>query len=139
MFCISFHTTRINPSLPTLTSQDVIRYCHHQNVTGGAWENQDDRKVIDGRFIMKKFFIEPHGRLQEWVADEKGYFKDEGLDYELLNSYATAASGYALVQYTEKAAQEVKREAFENMERERAAAINYDYYYDVNIACADEV
>jgi hypothetical protein len=30
---------------------------------------------------MPKFIIEPHFRLQEWVAEEKGYFKDEGLDY----------------------------------------------------------
>ncbi len=30
---------------------------------------------------MSKFVIEPHFRLQEWVAEEKGYFKDEGLDY----------------------------------------------------------
>ena len=29
-----------------------------------------------------KFIIEPHFRLHEWVAEEKGYFKDEGLDYE---------------------------------------------------------
>ena len=28
------------------------------------------------------FRIAPHFRLQEWVAEEKGYFKDEGLDYE---------------------------------------------------------
>ncbi len=28
-----------------------------------------------------KFIIEPHFRLQEWVAEEKGYFRDEGLDY----------------------------------------------------------
>ena len=36
-----------------------------------------------------KFVIEPHFRLQEWVAEEKGYFKDEGLDYvfqELIQS-----------------------------------------------------
>ncbi len=31
---------------------------------------------------MADFTIKPHGRLQEWVADEKGYFRDEGLDYE---------------------------------------------------------
>ncbi len=31
---------------------------------------------------MGKFRIQPHGRLQEWVAEEKGYFTDEGLDYE---------------------------------------------------------
>ena len=30
---------------------------------------------------MPKFIIEPHFRLQEWVAEEKGYFRDEGLDY----------------------------------------------------------
>ena len=30
---------------------------------------------------MSKFVIEPHFRLQEWVAEEKGYFRDEGLDY----------------------------------------------------------
>lgn len=31
---------------------------------------------------MATFRIQPHGRLQEWVADEKGYFRDEGLEYE---------------------------------------------------------
>jgi hypothetical protein len=36
-----------------------------------------------------KFVIESHFRLQEWVAEEKGYFKAEGLDYvfdELIQS-----------------------------------------------------
>jgi hypothetical protein len=28
--------------------------------------------------IKKNFIIEPHFRLQEWVAEEKGYFRDEG-------------------------------------------------------------
>ena len=32
---------------------------------------------------MARFIIQPHGRLNDWVADEKGYFADEGLDYEL--------------------------------------------------------
>ena len=31
---------------------------------------------------MAKFLIEPHFRLQEWVAEEKDYFRKEGLDYE---------------------------------------------------------
>jgi hypothetical protein len=31
---------------------------------------------------MAKFVIAPHMRLQEWVAEEKGYFAAEGLDYE---------------------------------------------------------
>ena len=32
---------------------------------------------------MAKFIIQPHGRLNDWVADENGYFSEEGLDYEL--------------------------------------------------------
>ena len=32
---------------------------------------------------MAKFIIQPHGRLNDWVADEKGYFLEEGLEYEL--------------------------------------------------------
>jgi NitT/TauT family transport system substrate-binding protein len=32
---------------------------------------------------MGRFRISTHGRLQDWIAAEKGYFDDEGLDYEL--------------------------------------------------------
>ncbi len=32
---------------------------------------------------MGKFRISTHGRLQDWIAVENGYFDDEGLDYEL--------------------------------------------------------
>jgi hypothetical protein len=31
---------------------------------------------------MAKFTIQPHGRLQEWIAHGKGYFHEAGLDYE---------------------------------------------------------
>src|SRR3954465_3454635 len=33
--------------------------------------------------VMAKFRISSHGRLQDWIAAEKGYFDDEGLDYEM--------------------------------------------------------
>ena len=36
-----------------------------------------------GNGDMAKFIIQPHGRLNDWVAEEKGYFTAEGLDYEL--------------------------------------------------------
>jgi NitT/TauT family transport system substrate-binding protein len=32
---------------------------------------------------MARFRISTHGRLQDWIAVEQGYFEDEGLDYEL--------------------------------------------------------
>jgi hypothetical protein len=33
---------------------------------------------------MSEFIIRPHGRLQDWVADEQGYFREEGLSYQLV-------------------------------------------------------
>lgn len=33
---------------------------------------------------MSRFRIVPHGRLQEWVAEERGYFAAAGLDYEFV-------------------------------------------------------
>jgi NitT/TauT family transport system substrate-binding protein len=32
---------------------------------------------------MSTLKIQPHGRLNDWVADEKGYFRDLGLAYEI--------------------------------------------------------
>ena len=32
---------------------------------------------------MTTFRISAHGRLQDWIAAEQGYFDDEGLDYEI--------------------------------------------------------
>jgi len=39
---------------------------------------------------MSKFIIEPHFRLQEWVAEEKGYFAEAGLDYEFRDELFSA-------------------------------------------------
>ncbi len=39
---------------------------------------------------MPKFVIAPHMRLHEWVAEEKGYFAAEGLDYEFHEALPSA-------------------------------------------------
>ena len=44
---------------------------------------------------MGKFIIQPHFRLQEWVAEEKGYFNDEGLDYVFNETDASRPTGKA--------------------------------------------
>ena len=41
---------------------------------------------------MGKFVIGPHMRLHEWVADAKGYFTAEGLDYEFGDALQRASS-----------------------------------------------
>ena len=40
---------------------------------------------------MSKFVIEAHFRLHEWVAEEKGYFAEEGLDYEFREMIRTTS------------------------------------------------
>jgi len=41
---------------------------------------------------MGKFVISPHFRLHEWVAEEKGYFREESLDYEFREAFKTHAT-----------------------------------------------
>jgi ABC-type nitrate/sulfonate/bicarbonate transport system substrate-binding protein len=49
---------------------------------------------------MPKFVISPHFRLHEWVAEEKGYFRDEGLDYEFREVFKTHATPDKVGAYT---------------------------------------
>jgi len=49
---------------------------------------------------MPKFVISPHFRLHEWVAEEKGYFRDEGLDYEFREVFKTHATPNKVGAYT---------------------------------------
>jgi hypothetical protein len=47
--------------------------------------------------IMPKFVVAPHFRLQEWVAEEKGYFAAEGLEYEFREALdSKSGSGHQL-------------------------------------------
>jgi ABC-type nitrate/sulfonate/bicarbonate transport system substrate-binding protein len=77
---------------------------------------------------MAKFVIEPHFRLQEWVAEEKGYFRAEGLDYvfhELIRS--TAGKHHDRGD---------KVGAFQSFERGRAADVSCACHWTVNVAAA---
>ncbi len=90
---------------------------------------------------MTTFRIQPHGRLQEWVAEERGYFKDEGLDYEFVGGGgpAGAPGGYASVQTTESMkAPEVREGAFESFEEGRACEISSACHWAINMASSAE-
>ncbi len=67
--------------------------------------------------------IMPHGRLQEWVAEEKGYFTAEGLEY----SFALSED-YGVGSVRRDDAGEVKTGAFETFGAGRDGA-------DVSCAC----
>ena len=71
---------------------------------------------------MAKFRIRSHGRLQEWVAEEKGYFAAEGLDYEfLVTPIVTWSAGTTRV---DAAPADIQRGAFESIEAGRGCNLS---------------
>jgi NitT/TauT family transport system substrate-binding protein len=85
---------------------------------------------------MARFRIMPHGRLQEWVAEEKGYFRDEGLDYEFV--YGALLPRDATVQSANDAPAQVMKGAFESMEAGRACDVSSACHWAVNMASSAE-
>ncbi|HWC03282.1 MAG TPA: ABC transporter substrate-binding protein [Methylomirabilota bacterium] len=77
---------------------------------------------------MPRFVIEPHFRLQEWVAEEKGYFAQEGLDYVFRE----------LVQSTDGAIHDRgdRVGAYQSLESGRAADVSCACHWTVGIAAS---
>jgi hypothetical protein len=77
---------------------------------------------------MATFKIEPHFRLQEWVAEEKGYFRAEGLDYEFKEFIrATDGAHHATAG---------KSGAFQSIEKGRESNITCACHWTVNVAAS---
>src|SRR4030081_1453103 len=76
---------------------------------------------------MSRFVIEPHFRLQEWVAEEKGYFRDEGLDYEFRELIRSTEG-----QHHNKGG----RGAFQSIEQGREADVSCACHWTVNVAAS---
>jgi len=91
---------------------------------------------------MAKFRIQPHVRLQEWVADKNGFFTEEGLDYEFDTAgfagggaYAAVGAGAdAAVQPADSAPLSVRSGALEDMEQGRGCAVSGACHWAVNSA-----
>jgi hypothetical protein len=76
---------------------------------------------------MAKFIVEPHFRLQEWVAEEKGYFRDQGLDYEFRELIRSTGG-----QHHNKGG----RGAFQSIEQGREADVSCACHWTVNVAAS---
>jgi len=75
---------------------------------------------------MSQFVIHTHGRLQEWVAEEKGYFAEAGLE------------DYALQTMTLPAVDAAKPEgAYQSFESGRNASVSCACHWTVNMAAAN--
>ena len=77
---------------------------------------------------MSKFVIQPHFRLQEWVAEEKGYFAAEGLDY-VFREEVRATDG----KIHDKGA---KVGAYQSFEEGRASDVSCACHWTVNVAAS---
>jgi len=98
---------------------------------------------------MAPFKIQPHNRLQEWVAEEKGYFTAEGLDYTFHfvglpdgvgvgRSYHLSSTPGTLETTAVQTTDEVKSGAFETMEAGRTCDISAACHWAVNMAASGQ-
>jgi ABC-type nitrate/sulfonate/bicarbonate transport system substrate-binding protein len=77
---------------------------------------------------MGKFVIGPHFRLQEWVAEEKGYFAAEGLDYVFQETMpSTSGAAHHLGN---------KVGAFQTIEAGRTCDVSGACHWTVNVAAS---
>ena len=75
---------------------------------------------------MGRFVIAPHMRLHEWVAVEKGYFDEVGLDYELENQLVSATG--KLHDFGDRVG------AYQTFEKGRSCNISSACHWTVNVA-----
>lgn len=84
---------------------------------------------------MGKFIIAPHGRLQEWVAEEHGYFTEEGLDYEFEpEGLAASSRTTSAVQAADSVPVDARSGAFEDMQSGRSCNVSAACHWAVNAA-----
>jgi len=81
---------------------------------------------------MAKFIVAPHMRLQEWVAEEKGYFTDEGLDYEFRPLDFAVAS----IKTAEELPPDQRSGAYQTFEKGRGCDLSSACHWTVNMAAA---
>ena len=77
---------------------------------------------------MSKFTIEPHFRLQEWVAEERDYFRDEGLEYEFREFIRSTDSAHHKTVG--------KSGAFQSIKKGREANVTCACHWTVNVAAS---
>lgn len=82
---------------------------------------------------MAQFVIQSHGRLQEWIAEEHGYFREEGLDYDFVVGRPASWSDEV---GAGDAPAEIRRGAFESYEDGRACNLSSACHWTVNMAAS---
>jgi len=82
------------------------------------------------------FIINPHGRLQEWVAQEKGYFAEVGLNDYSLSAHQLLTKDSPKVTHIADQIKDKKVGAYQTYEEGRDASISCACHWTVNMAAA---
>ncbi len=83
------------------------------------------------------FRIQPHTRLHEWVADEAGFFRDEGLEYEFdPDRFAAGSAMTGTVSPAGEGPGQISSGAFEDMAKGRSSDVSCACHWAVNAAAA---
>ncbi len=82
------------------------------------------------------FVINPHGRLQEWVAEEKGYFADMGLTNYSLSAHKLITKDAPKIYHAADQLIDVKVGAYQTYEEGRDASISSACHWTVNMAAS---
>jgi hypothetical protein len=86
---------------------------------------------------MATFVIHTHGRLQEWVAEEKGYFAAEGLTDYVLSSHGLLSSAQQRAEARPIVADN-RQGAYQSYEQGRDASVSCACHWTVNKAASAE-
>jgi NitT/TauT family transport system substrate-binding protein len=81
------------------------------------------------------FKIQPHVRLQEWVAEERGFFTEEGLEYQF-DAEGFAGGTAALVASESRTPLTVRVGALEDMAAGRSSDVSCACHWAVNAAAS---
>jgi len=85
---------------------------------------------------MSTFIINPHGRLHEWIAHEKGYFEQAGLSDYKLNAHSLLTKDAAKQFVSKNETIDNKQGAYQTYEEGRDASISCACHWTVNMAAA---
>jgi hypothetical protein len=101
-------------------------YVRHRREACGLLYSAPVRKR-EAIMSSRQFIIQPHFRLQEWVAEEKGYFRDEGLDY-IFQETVRSTDG--------RSHNQGSKGAYQTIEEGRTSDVSCACHWTVNVAAA---
>ena len=85
---------------------------------------------------LDTFVINPHGRLQEWVAEEKGHFHSVGLQDYVLQAHDLLTKNTPKLQADNGAVSDNLDGAYQTYEKGRDSSVSCACHWTVNMAAA---